>query len=439
MAQPIYIGERQDGTRGLDPQTVKKATWPLPAGDKKIIQELGKQYAEIAADPRNAERKQRIIDNNSLRPRRPAIWIDELPWHEMNYEHNLDLRCESEEGKSLEQFFRRILFRWKYFPVDMVVEDTLWIMKAYTHSGIGVDVQEDVAVTDSANDVISHHYKDELETPEQVEKLAVPKIQSFPEIDRENLEYMQELFSGIVPVGLRGYAAYCTAWDTLGMLRGVTPCINDIIDRPEHIHAIMKKMAELENGVYEQMQAQGLLDVNIKQIHTTPAFIDDSPAKDYSGGNYRYKDVWYRAAAQPLDVVSPAMREEFDIDYFRPLMEKFDYVYYGCCERLNKCIDLLRTIPNMRKIGCSPWADVPSLIEQVGGDYVVAFKSNPASVGIKTEPEQVQKEIGTAAELCLKYKAPWEILLKDISTVGYKPENLFIWAKVAEETLDKYY
>jgi hypothetical protein len=70
---------------------------------------------------------------------------------------------------------------------------------------------------------------------------------------------------------------------------------------------------------------------------------------------------------------------------------------------------------------------------------VVAFKGNPADVSIDTNEDVVKKEIGNAAQNMLKNGCPWEILLKDISTVGYKPQNLFKWVDVAEKTLDKYY
>ena len=41
--------------------------------------------------------------------------------------------------------------------------------------------------------------------------------------------------------------------------------------------------------------------------------------------------------------------------------------------------------------------------------------------------------------LCQKYGCPCDITLKDISTVGYRPENLIVWAKTASEVLDAFY
>jgi len=41
-------------------------------------------------------------------------------------------------------------------------------------------------------------------------------------------------------------------------------------------------------------------------------------------------------------------------------------------------MDLLRKIPNLRKISASPWNDVEKMAEEVAGDYVFSHKPNPA-------------------------------------------------------------
>ena len=133
------------------------------------------------------------------------------------------------------------------------------------------------------------------------------------------------------------------------------------------------------------------------------------------------------------------MHWEFDLQYSLPLMEKCAYTYYGCCEALDNKIDMLKRIPNLRKIGVSPWANVEKCAEQTGKDYVLARKPNPAYVAIKTDPEVVRKETAQTVEAALKYGCPCEFVLKDISTVGFNPQNLIIWAKTVSEILDEYY
>ena len=50
-----------------------------------------------------------------------------------------------------------------------------------------------------------------------------------------------------------------------------------------------------------------------------------------------------------------------------------------------------------------------------------------------------EKELENTVKLCIKYGCPCEFVLKDISTVSKKPENLIVWSRVVSEVLDEYY
>ena len=133
------------------------------------------------------------------------------------------------------------------------------------------------------------------------------------------------------------------------------------------------------------------------------------------------------------------MHEEFEINYVRPLAERFGLTYYGCCEPLDDRIDKLKKIGNLRKVGCSPWASVNSTAEQLGPDYVLSKKPNPALVAGELDEDAVRREISETAEACLRYNCPCEFVLKDISTVGYRIQNLTRWNEIAQDVLDEYY
>ena len=212
-----------------------------------------------------------------------------------------------------------------------------------------------------------------------------------------------------------------------------------MMDRPEFTHKIIQRFTEIQLSIMEQYEEQGLLDYDLADLHCTPPYTSDLPAKDYDGGKVRLKDIWIRSMAQMFSSISPAQHEEFDLQYSKPLFEKCGLVYYGCCEPLDNKIDLLRKIPNMRKIGVSPWSDQEKCAEQIGGDYVFARKPNPASVAVKTDPDEIRKDIKETVEICLKYGCPYEFVLKDISTVSYRPENLIVWERTVREVLDSYY
>lgn len=406
--------------------------------DKTIVRELAKQVRDLAALDVNKERIQRIRDMHSLKPVRPPVWIDEIPWHEMNINDELTPRCSTPEGREMEGHFRVILYRWKHIQADMVVEDTYYVDKAYTDSGIGLNVKEETIATSAANGIVSHRYEDQLDTGEKVDALKIPAIEARPEKDKQTLEQLNDILEGIMPVKLRGHQIYYAPWDQIPRFRGVENCYVDIMERPEFIHKIIAKFTEIYRAQYNQMEAQGLLDFNISSLHCTPPYTDDLPAADYGGGRVRFKDVWFRGMAQLFGSVSPGMREEFDLNYMRPLMEKCGLSYYGCCEPLDLFIPYLKKIPNMRKIGVTPWANIRSCAEQIGGAYVMARKPNPANAA-RFDKETVAKEIEETVRAAIENKCPYEFVLKDISTVSGKPQNLIDWTNTAMEVIDRYY
>jgi hypothetical protein len=411
----------------------------LTLKDKSIVRELAKKYREVSEDPVNREREFLIRDMHNLKTGRPPVWIDEIPWHEMNSDGELNLLCESEECRPMELFFRRILFRWKYFQVDMVVEDAYYINKSYTDTEFGLEVREKTLSTNPNNHIISHQFEDQLDTEEKLEALSFPHIEALPETDRKNLEMAEDVLDGILPVKVRGNGIYYAPWDKIARYRGIENCLVDMIDNPGLIHKTIGKFTAMYISRLEQMENQGLLDWNIPSLHCTPPYCDASPAADFDGIHIRMKDLWFRGMAQLFSSASPAMQEEFDLRYMRPVMEKCAVSYYGCCEPLDKVIPYLKKIPNLRKIGVSPWADVRSSAEQMGNAYVFARKPNPALVSGAFNREAVEKEIRETVEACIENSCPYEFVLKDISTAGGDPGNLIDWAKTVTGLIDRYY
>jgi hypothetical protein len=143
--------------------------------------------------------------------------------------------------------------------------------------------------------------------------------------------------------------------------------------------------------------------------------------------------------AQTFSSISPEMHYEFDMQYSIPLAARCAYTYYGCCEPLHDRIEQIKRYPNLRKVGVSPWADVEASAEALGGDYVFSRKPNPAHVARITDPDQIRAEITETVKACKKYGCPVDFTLKDISTVGYRPENLIVWAQTVSDVLDEYY
>jgi uroporphyrinogen-III decarboxylase len=217
-------------------------------------------------------------------------------------------------------------------------------------------------------------------------------------------------------------------------------CLTDLYDNPDFIHKIMEKFTQIHEYEIRRYDELNVFDTDPYYIHCTPACTFDLPVKNMDAERVTSKDVWCRAMAQPLAVVSPEMFKEFDLDYTERLFAMCGLSYYGCCEPLSDKIELLRRFPNLRRISITPWADADAAAEKIGGNYVLSYKSNPAYVGEAIfHPEPVIAETTRVLEACRKNNTPCEFIIKDISTVANHPENLTKWVETVNSVIDRYY
>ena len=405
--------------------------------DETVVRELARRYMDIALSDRHVRMRRRFRDSNDLNVVRPPLIMEEIPWHEMNMDGELDCVCEDETLRRMEYFFRVQLFREKHFKCDNYIEPVWVVNKSFSNSGIGFEIEEKRLAVDQANNIVSHEYVDVLADEKSLERYHDPVITAHPEEDAENVARAEEILDGVMPVELRGAGIYFPPWDRISMLRGVEPILIDMYDRPEYLHKIMALFTRGMAREMDQMEALGLYDPRNIALHCTPGQVTLDHEPDPA--HYTCRDIWFRTMAQMFSAVSPAAHDEFDLQYTIPLAERCAFTYYGCCEPLHDRIDRLKQYSNLRKIGVSPWADVEQSAEAIGGRYVLSRKPNPANVAMSVDPEVIRREIGETARLCLKYGCPCDITLKDISTVSYKPQNLILWAETASAVLDEYY
>ncbi len=403
----------------------------------RILRDLAKRYTEAASSEKRVRMRRRFRATNDLKIVRPPLIIEEIPWHQMNYGHELDCVCETAEYRALEYRFREALFREKYFHCDNYNEPFFSVFRCFTSTGNGLDVRER-SIFEPGCDAGSHEYEDVLPDEKALERFHAPVITADPAIDEYHLSHAREIFGDSIPVVLRGHGIYYAPWDQIAMYRGAKTILYDVYDRPEYLHLLIRTFTDGMKAEMDQMEALGLYEREAVSVHCTPAYVS-MPEEAQAGKNAGHA-VWFRTMAQIFAAVSPAAHEEFDVQYSAPLAARCDLTYYGCCEPLHDRIDVLKKhYPNLRKIGVSPWADVERCAEQIGGNYVLSRKPNPASVAVRTDPASVRKEIEETVKAALKYGCPLDITLKDITTVGFDPTNLFVWADAASEVLDHYY
>lgn len=119
-------------------------------------------------------------------------------------------------------------------------------------------------------------------------------------------------------------------------------------------------------------------------------------------------------------------------EYASRLFEKFGNVYYGCCEKLDDRLDLVASLPHVRKVSCSPWSDPNRFAAALPQHLVMSFKANPALIGAG-DMDAVRENLQGAIDAARRENRRLEIILKDISTIQYHPERLTEFGKLALE------
>ena len=375
--------------------------------DVEILRSLGRRVAEIAALPDQARSIQLWKQLNGLKPVRPMVAIDQIPWHEMNVQDELTLRCVDPEARKVETDLRQRLYRWKHMRADYVVEATIGVSPVLTGNWLGMHIDEERAVLDSSNPVVGHIYHDQIQTEADLDKIKMPQVHYDAAATAARIAEWREVFDGILTVERQGVVPMLNVWDHIVQVRSVEAVLIDLADRPEFLHKVMTRHVAAYSSIIDQYEALGVMAQRESWIHCTGAWTDELPKPGFNPQQPRARDNWVAGMAQIFSSVSPAMHQEFDLAYLNPLYARFGLVYYGCCEPLHRKLDIVRQIPHLRKISMSPWVDEDIGAAGIGREFVYSRKPSPALLaGDHWDPAAVETHLRTTIQACRRHGCP---------------------------------
>jgi hypothetical protein len=415
---------------------------PINEHDTSILRGLAEQVAEIAALPVHKETAAAWTRLNGLGHGRPLVWVNEICWNEMDVDDELKLQTTDGFARGLETELRQTLYQWRHLPADMVVENVFYCPLVIHDTGFGIDEDVTIVKTDTTSPVFSRDFRPQIDSEADIEKIKFPEVTFDAEATERNFGRMTEIFDGILPVVKRGIPTIWFApWDDLIRWWDVQKALLDLVMRPELVHLAMDRLTNAYLHQLDQLEAQGLLAPGYGNIRVGSgglAYSDELPQADYNPAQPpRTIDMWGSATAQIFAEVSPAMHEEFALRYERRWLERWGLTYYGCCEPLHNKMGVLSSVPNLRKVSMSAWADADKGAAELGDKYVFSHKPNPAILAESDwRPELARQryhEILEKTRGCVV-----EIILKDISTVRYQPQRLWDWVRIAKEEAEKF-
>lgn len=412
----------------------------LAPDEVETLRSLGREIAVIAADPVNAERTLLWARMNDLKQVRPMVWINEIPWHEMDVDVELTLRTRNPWARGLETNLRRTVYQWRHMPGDMVVNPWIECPLAIHSTDFGIVEDVDVARTDSANEIVSRHFHVQITDREDIQKIQMPRVTHSESTTKVTFDTMCELFKDIIPVRKVGQThIWFTPWDYLIRWWGIEEAMIDMVDRPDLVHAAYERMVDAWMTELDQFEAQNLLSLDNANVRVGSGgygYTSALPGARYDPAAVKPHNMWGCSNAQILASVSPDMHWEFAMEHDLPWMRRWGLNYYGCCEALDRKVELLRRIPNLRKVSVSPWNDYRRIFSALGADYVASVKPNPAIfLDEEWDEDAARAAITGALDLAAVDGVAVELIMKDISTVARHPERLWAWARIASEAV----
>jgi hypothetical protein len=247
-----------------------------------------------------------------------------------------------------------------------------------------------------------------------------------------DLARCDDLFGDLLPVRLVCRppltADLCTP---AAELRGLTQLMLDLVDAPHLVHRLMAYLRDAVLGAMDQVAATGLLTLN----NEGPMTCSD-PVGEWNGDAVDYRNLWIMVNSQEFDGVSPAMWREFLLEYQRPIIERFGFSAYGCCESLTNKIGGVLSLSNLRIFVCSAWTDLSAVRRAVGRDYVIMWRQKASDVVFPDDLDTIRADLEEGARQLRG--SHYQIVLRELQTLSGHPRRLHDWTHLAIAAAEQY-
>ena len=401
------------------------------ATERDTVRELARHVAAIAASPENQAIQQRWRDVNALRkPDRAPVWCRPVGcWRELLPPEAL--ACTTPALQSIEAHFRKILIKHDIGD-DSPVEpwfDVNAVFDVKPANVFGLDIAR--SRPDEADGAWA--YDPPLRIPADLDRLAQPSFTFNREETDRRLDAANELLGDILPVRRQCPPPLSATLGTFAAeLRGLTQMMMDTITEPGLLNRLMAHLRDSVLRAMDQVEATGLLTPN----NRGPMTCSDPLAPTPADGKHAYTHCWCMANSQEFDQVSPAMWEEFCLQYQMPILTRFGAVGYGCCENLTRKINGVLRIPNLRTFTCSAWTNLDRVLEQVDSRYCIMWRQKASDVVYAGNTAAVRRDLEEGARKL--QGRPYQIVLRELQTLCGRMDRLHVWTDTAKEMATVY-
>jgi hypothetical protein len=396
-----------------------------------VLRALAREVADACADPRYASLKTLWSRHNQLdRSGKTPVcvflhkgytetWRELIPPSEIVSTDPLEAELELQ--------LRQKLYRYHHIADDTVVLPTLTVDPPKP-PGAGPLWGSEIRHVDASDPHGAYGFSPAVESIDDLSRFRKPEFSCDPEATACLVDRASELVGALVPVVAWRQEVMGNPGEKIVEWIGWDAFLLGLIEQPDLIHAVM---GFLTDGMVSYHRSMEKAEV-VRADHTWHfrVHFDDLPAGTPTD---RLKSCWIYITAQTTGTISPDMYAEFIQPYNARIAALFGdgKVYYHGCEDLGPKIDVIRTLPGLRRFHVSPWTDLPNAVDKLGNSMVLECHVNPATTTLSLNPGRMRDEIRRV--LHDARGACFDINLSDIQTVGGDPRILSEWARIAQE------
>ncbi|MCL2771708.1 MAG: hypothetical protein FWD71_00020 [Oscillospiraceae bacterium] len=408
------------------------------SSEKKRVRELAKAYAEYAASPLMESRRKAWSEHNALNFTRPLIYIRAIPFDE--FFDTGALVCTERFLRGLEYWFLKAQYHAKI--CDDFIEEPYMTARASVKTSAGGVWGLPAELTARPVDGGAAAYAPSLTAEADIEKLQVIPHEIDEPATQTAYEQMADVLDGIMDVYIDRQGALCSMWEndistSLAKIRGLEQIMWDACDRPDWLHKLLSHMRDKILKNMDETEAAGDFSYVCHQNQAMPYM---RGLNRPGGGRAAQSQLWGYMAAQEFTTFGPGMFDEFMFSYQKPILERYAVTSYGCCEDLTHKIGVLKKLRNLRRIGVSPFADLRSCAEQIGGEYVLSWRPNPSDmVSRGVDENYVRRYIRGGIDLMKQNGCVYDITLKDVETVSGDASAIINWTRIVRDEINRAY
>ena len=369
-----------------------------------------------------------------------------------DFVRSTDLACEDPLLRAVERNMRDCILHAEELADDIVIEPYFRIGWDLLISDFGVPLEQLTTTMPKDERSLAYSFNFPISKPEEIAKLKSRSIA----VDRQKTLHLQSLLSDaigeILPVKVANYDNFATEsgrqlWvgqfyfgltNQLFRLIGNNGLLFWVYDQPDAIHKLMSYILQDRIALFDFLEQESLLAANSDNQFAGPGsygYVSEMPGPK-SASKTILRNEWGWAESQESAMISPAMFAEFFLPYLAQLSSRFGLVYYGCCEPLDDRLDLIiESIPNLRSVSVSAWADFRKIAEIVGRNFVFSRKAMPAYLsGANPIWDLIEKDIKktyAAAREC-----NIEIILRDLYTINADISRLKKWVSMTKSVFE---